>query len=319
MLGPLTFDPLELSRMSQADRKALLIDRVLGLGKRLEEAKALEMGRYEERRDANAAVKAIEGQLGGIAPPSPNTPDEPVDIRALMADLEREEDLRRQERYRRTEADHETVCAEKLDIQVSRLVDEHARIAQKIDECKRIAADHRKNAEEFHCAANEIAASFRDMDGLKDRIASADEINRSVSAKASYTEVCERLRNAKEVAKRADEAVTAAREARDALLDGAQWPINGMGWDADTDDVTFNGIPFAQCSSGEQIIVSARVAMSCNDKLRTMFVRDASLLDDDSMAALKGVAADSDYQLFVEVVGDGGDGCITIEDGAVKK
>jgi hypothetical protein len=58
--------------------------------------------------------------------------------------------------------------------------------------------------------------------------------------------------------------------------------------------------------------------MAMNPDLRVICIRDASLLDDDSKAALAAMAEERDYQIWLEVVGDPGELGVIIEDGEVQ-
>ena len=82
--------------------------------------------------------------------------------------------------------------------------------------------------------------------------------------------------------------------------------------------VTYNGVPFSQASSAEQIRVSVAMAMAMNPKLRVLRIKDGSLLDDDAMDMLKKLAVKEDFQVWVERVGNGSEDAIVIEAGEVK-
>jgi len=83
--------------------------------------------------------------------------------------------------------------------------------------------------------------------------------------------------------------------------------------------VTFNGIPLSQASSTEQLRVSLAIGAALNPKLRTLLVRDASLLTPTSRADLLRWAEDSGMQLIVELAtADPGECSVLIEDGAQK-
>ena len=68
--------------------------------------------------------------------------------------------------------------------------------------------------------------------------------------------------------------------------------------------VTYNGVPFSQASSAEQIRVSLAMAMALNPKLRVVRILDGSLLDADSMRQVAEMATAADYQVWVERVAD---------------
>ena len=63
--------------------------------------------------------------------------------------------------------------------------------------------------------------------------------------------------------------------------------------------------------------VSTAVGMASNPRLRVLRIMDGSLLDEDSMKLLAEMAEAEDFQLWVEVVGDGGVG-IVMENGTIR-
>ena len=96
----------------------------------------------------------------------------------------------------------------------------------------------------------------------------------------------------------------------------APWPIEGLGLDAEH-GITYRGVPLTQCSSAERIRVACAIGVARTPGIRVMLIREASLLDAESMAVLASMAADHDFQIWMERVGSGGAGAIIIEDGGV--
>ncbi len=93
--------------------------------------------------------------------------------------------------------------------------------------------------------------------------------------------------------------------------------INGLAFDAE--GVTFNGIPFQQCSSAEQVRIAVAVAAALNPKIRVIRIADGSLLDSASMAEIERLAKEHDMQIWIERVDESGGVGIVIEDGAVRE
>ena len=91
--------------------------------------------------------------------------------------------------------------------------------------------------------------------------------------------------------------------------------MDGLGFDED--GVTYQGVPFSQASAAEQIRVSLAMAMALNPKLRVIRILDGSLLDADNLALIAEMATVSDYQVWIERVGDGDGIGVVIDDGAV--
>ena len=63
--------------------------------------------------------------------------------------------------------------------------------------------------------------------------------------------------------------------------------------------------------------VSIAVAGAMNPKLRVIRVRDGSLLDDDSMAALTRYAEEHELQIWLETVQSDRETAVVIENGMV--
>jgi len=85
------------------------------------------------------------------------------------------------------------------------------------------------------------------------------------------------------------------------------------------DQLYFKGNPLKQCSSAEQIKVSAAIAMRLQPKVKVIIIREGSLLDESSLKALSAIAIKHGYQLWVERVDDSGEVGIVIEEGKVKE
>jgi hypothetical protein len=82
--------------------------------------------------------------------------------------------------------------------------------------------------------------------------------------------------------------------------------------------VLLNGIPFKQASGAEQLRASLAMAIALNPKLRVIRIADGSLLDSDNLALVEAAARENDFQVWIEMVGDGDGRGIVIEDGEVR-
>ncbi|MNJ04825.1 hypothetical protein D3C73_1657670 [compost metagenome] len=59
------------------------------------------------------------------------------------------------------------------------------------------------------------------------------------------------------------------------------------------------------------------MAIALNPELRVIRITDGSLLDVNSLALVEEMARENDYQVWIEVVGEGPEGAYTIVDGEV--
>ena len=93
--------------------------------------------------------------------------------------------------------------------------------------------------------------------------------------------------------------------------------MDGLGFDES--GVTYQGVPFSQASSAEQIRISLAMAMALNPRLRVIRILDGSLLDEDSMTAIRDQVAERDFQVWIERVADPAESAVVIEDGQVAE
>lgn len=95
----------------------------------------------------------------------------------------------------------------------------------------------------------------------------------------------------------------------------AKFPVDGLGFELD--GVTFNGIPFTQVNSAMQLQTSLAMAAALNPELRVIRIAEGSLLDKDGLKLVAEFADKHDYQIWLEIVGEGDGSGIVIEDGSV--
>jgi hypothetical protein len=109
-------------------------------------------------------------------------------------------------------------------------------------------------------------------------------------------------------------------ESKAKALATAKFPLPGLSFSA-SGGVCYNGIPFSQISTAEQMRISAAIGLALNPGLRVMFIRNGSLIDSAGMETLKSLAESHNAQLWVERVGalSGELPGVVIEDGAVTQ
>jgi hypothetical protein len=114
------------------------------------------------------------------------------------------------------------------------------------------------------------------------------------------------------------EAIEAIDQEKAATLAAADFPVPGLGFD--DAGPTLNGIPFEQASSAEKTLVSTTIGFRLNPRLKIILIREGSLLDSESLAAVARIAESEHGQVWLEQVGDDGTGSqFIIEDGGLKE
>ncbi|WGX98763.1 AAA family ATPase [Nocardioides sp. L-11A] len=289
LVGQLSFDPLAFTRLSAREQRDALLDLVdldVDLARLAEQRKEI----FDQRTEVGRQRKA----LGDVPAPDPDVPAEEISAVDLIDEITRTaEKATRQEQESRQVAEAEQLVA---------------RLEGELEEARRRLRGARQ-AVAFHEPVNEL------LDGLRAQLAGVEDTNTRIRENAA---VRRRAAERDELGDAYDvltKQIADLDQVKADALAAAVFPVEGLGFD--DDGVTYQGVPFAQASSAEQIRVSLAMAMSLNPTLRVIRILDGSLLDADSLALIQEMAAGRDYQVWIERVADGSGMGVVIEDGAV--
>lgn len=301
LCGPIGFDPLVFAR-EEGKRLAMLAD-ILGVDLAALAKQRAEL--YAQRREVNRRADEAAKLAAGYRRQVPEgTPAEPVSVTALVDELQ---DLEHENSAIRGELGKRERAAAELKRQEAR-VDELLIAATR--EQAKLATMRAAQA------ALEPLPELLDPEPLRARIKEVEPVNAAV---ARAKQAAEQERAADQHRAAADK-LTAQMEALDAQRVGAiaaaHLPVEGL--DIDGDAVTFNGVPFSQASSAEQLRVSVALAIAANPRLRVMLIRDGSLLDARNLALIAEMAEASGTQVWIERVGEGSETTIVMQDGEVR-
>ena len=285
LIGRLSFDPLAFTQLSAKDQKAQLLDLVdLDVDVDALDAQYAEL--YEERKQVGRDGKAL-----GTIEVDDTLPEDETSATDLIREIQEAQRLQSENgqlEYYLAQAqarvdDLQTALAEAT----QKLVALKARPVHKVPD---IAALETKlaNVEGENAkirSNNDARTREQQSDALRDKYTTLTDELKSLEARKSNA------------------------------LSSAKFPVDGLGFDSG--GVTYNGVPFSQASSAEQIRVSLAMAMALNPKLRVIRIMDGSLLDSDNMALIEDMAREKDFQIWIERVADGEGAGVVIEDGEV--
>lgn len=147
------------------------------------------------------------------------------------------------------------------------------------------------------------------------KIESADEQNRQYQKYQERIKAKESLESLQKESDELTNKLEKIKEYKGELLKSAPFPVEGLGFSAD--GVTYKGLPFEQASKAEQIQISMAIAIAMNPKLRVVRIDDGSLLDKSHMEIIERMAAENDFQVWIEIVDTSGQVGIYIEDGQI--
>lgn len=301
LVGSLSFDPLAFSRMSPKDQRKALTEAVkLDFDPDALDAQRKEL--YDERTAANRELKTLEARLSSMPVPKAGIPEEEEslsdllgELKAANAEIERQAQERRKLEEMRARA---TALKEQIDhlrAELAALAEQgkaQSALVDSLGECPAIA-------------------------GIEQRINSIQETNAVVRAAREYRTVKAMADKVRKESEALTQKMEALEQEKSQGFERAQFPVKGLAFDAE--GVVFNGIPFQQCSSAEQVRIAVAVAAALNPKIRVIRIADGSLLDSASMAEIERLAKEHDMQIWIERVDESGGVGIVIEDGAVRE
>lgn len=282
LVGKFSFDPLAFANAKPADQRDTLLD-LVGLDLATFDAERKRL--YDERTLVNRGVKNTEGALESLPPAPPtSTPNEEISLSDTLTKVTR---------------------ARELDVEIENLRSVREQLLRALEE----------NTEQGRAAVQARALIPEATEALQEQLQSIDSVNRAVRAKRAREELVALLRKSKRESEALTGEIELVDQAKQRAIAQAGLPVEGLGF---TDDgVTLNGVPFSQASAAERLRTSVAIAMAANPEIRVIRITDGSLLDDDNLAAIAAMAAEKDYQVWIERVGDAGSVGVVIEDGEV--
>ena len=307
-------EPLALNLpkfMNATDKeKSETLLQIIGVGDELARLDKEESVAYGERtligRDADKKSKLAEA-LEYYA----DAPEELVSatelIREQQAILARNgENQRKRERVKEITFEKHRIYdeAQRLEQQIADL---QARLEERRQAYEKVAEDEAiamKDAAELH---DENTAE------IEESIANIEEINRRVRAnntKAIAIDEAEQLRHEYESMTAKIESI---RDARKALLDGADLPLEGLGV---TDGaLTYNGQAWSDMSGAEQLIVSTAIVRKLNSECGFVLMDKLEQMDMDTLKEFGAWLEKEGLQVIATRVSTGEECSIVIEDG----
>ena len=293
LVGRLSFDPLEFTRRSAKEQLAALLQ-LVDLDIDLDAIAAERARLYEARTEIGRNGKQLDGQVAGLGKVE-EAPAAEQSASQLIADLRAAEALIQ---WQQQQLEDQKWLRSQITQLEGQLTEARADLAKIDEEVKGHlpTPDVKAIEEQLDQVEQTNAAVRRNLERARAGQALAD-------ARAAYTDLTAKI--------------NALDQRKADALAAAKFPVDGLGF---TDDgVTYQGIPFSQASSAEQIRASLAMAMALNPKLRVIRILDGSLLDADNLALIEEMARANDYQIWIERVGDADGVGVVIEDGEVKK
>lgn len=315
LLDSLALDPLEFSRMKAADQFDMLKRFVEGIDfAAIDKANAEDFAR---RTELNRKAKDAATRAAAIVIPA-EVPAERPDIEALETELA-EVGVHNGQIEARTARREQAV----VDIETKR--NDANALRARAEKLRKDAESLDGEATVAEAAANTLENTLKAAPPLPERKDAGEVRNRLDAAKRAIS-VLESVERRAELTKESEDHVKAAEaltakieernEGKRKAIAEAKLPVECIGFGDKF--ITLNGVPFEQASSAEQLRASMQIAMANKPRLRVIRVREGSLLDDDGLRIVAEMAAEHDFQCWIESVDSSGKVGFVIEDGQVR-
>ena len=193
-------------------------------------------------------------------------------------------------------------------------------------------------SERMKAKESELESATKDVENLNDineseiiqRIASekepvaakvnqCDEINTKVRGNKRHLEIVEEVKGYEKQYDELTARIDAIDDSKQKQLALAPFPIAGLSFD--DEGILFNGLPFSekQLSKAQLIKAACAIGFAFKPKIPVVLIRDASLLDTDSLKAVADMADANGGQVWLECVQSDDPFAIEIEAGEIKE
>lgn len=292
LVGNLSMDPLAFTLLDDKKQLAQLLD-LVDLPFNPDQLEAERKQVFDDRTNVNRRVKEFESALAQFGELPADLPSAEVSVSGLLSEYH--EARNKNEVLQRSQQFVETLQAE-----IEQMEEQLAKAKNDLSEA---------------LATVDPNAKPIDLTAIQAQIDGAEETNRLVRKAQERGALAFQFEAAKGQANQLTAKLDQIAKTKADRLAAAEFPVEGLGF---TDEgVTYQGVPFKQASSAEQIRVSMAMAIALNPKLKVIRIQDGSLLDSDSLALIEATAQEHGYQIWLEVVGDDIDDAYTIIDGEV--
>ena len=197
--------------------------------------------------------------------------------------------------------DEATELNNKINILNNRIVENDRDIEESKDKIKSLESCI-KGASEANIKYNLFLTKNKTIDTahIKDEIADAYAINKQIEAsKRNFIADMKQQKAQKEYEKDTEE-LKSIEDNKSKALANSKMKIKGLS--IDDLGVLYNGIPFTQISSSEQIKICMEIGIALKPEFKCIFLRNYTLLDADSKRVVDELSLKYGYQVICEQV-----------------
>lgn len=311
LLGALTFDPVEFLRLKPAQQVEVL-RKVSGVDTSEDEAAVNRI--FTQRTETGREIKALEAVITDLIP-GEVTNAEQIEARILevgkaISKVEEKEDklkaLQRIAESHDRQVEQVKAARDGLSKRIialeQELAEARAAMQSESERVLQVTADAKESKAEYEKAmADPILLTKSSLNKELVELHRASERAKQSQRLNGKRKELESLRSLHVIQ---TEQIDAIRGVIKEKVLSARYPIDGLSIEDGV--IVYRGNDLNTCSQAEQIVVAASIGAATipDPGIRTLLIRDGSLLDGDSWAALIDAMERQNMQLIAEVVGD---------------
>jgi len=304
MVGQLSFDPLAFSRQTAKQQSETLRELA---GVDFTALDGVRAKTYEDRTMVNREVKTLQSQIEATQF-YPGLPKKEVSVADLTAKFQEASEANRK-------IDSLADGITEAEQHINNFEDDIHDLKLKL----KTLEDGLEAEEESLTAGKKLLESSEriDLTEITTQLETVEETNAKVREVLKAKELTAELEHKKKKAEEMSTRIKKIDVNKAEMLAEANLPVEGLSFDED--GVTYEGIPFSQCSGAEQLRISLAMGLAANPDLKVILIRDGSLLDDKSLEMVAKMADEAEAQVWMERVGEGKEVSVVIEDGEIRE
>lgn len=318
LIGSISVDPTEFLNEKPAKQKEVFLNLI---GVDFTDLDNRRKMYYDERTQVNREVNTLKGKLDGLKKPDTTLPAEEISTANVLYEMRKAQEVKTANDNRRQElinlknelTDNEL----KINDNQQEIDELEAKLKDLKDKKKKLVENNKNLVKCINEKQKEVdKLQDPNLDKFEEKLAEVEKVNEKIRETKKYYELKSELEEKQEISNQLTEKIKAVDEEKERILQEAEFPIEGLGFDED--GLTYKGLPFNQASQEEQLRVAMAIIMATNPDLRVIRTKNASLLDEDKLKVIEEMAKDKDFQVWAEIVDSSGKIGVFIEDGQVK-
>lgn len=303
LVGSIGIDPSVIWKMSDREIAEKLRE-VMGV--KLDDLDDKEKEIVEKRKDQKKIVEQTQVQIDKTEF-YPGYPEVPTSIAELAKEL--------------AEANHHNQKLKELANSLRSSEGQVVALENEIDKVKRRLEELRVEQENYWQKALELKKIIDeekevDTNAITTRMATLEAENQKIASNKQHKELVKKLEKDKSIVDGLNVSVEAVRQERKERIAKAEFPLDGVGFDAEGTFI-MDGKPWSAYSDGERLFAGFELLVAMYPNLQCVILRNGAWIDDIGRRDIAEIARERGYLVLMEVVGDN-DIQILMEDGQMK-